>query len=76
MLYRYSEIFRTLLGVADLVLIASAWLGAYALRFNSGLPVPLGVPPAIDYVYALAVILPLFIALFRSHGLYEARRMD
>ena len=76
MLYRYSEVFRTLLGVADLVLIASAWLGAYALRFNSGLPVPLGVPPAIDYVYALAVILPLFIALFRSHGLYEARRMD
>ena len=76
MLYRYSEVFRTLLGVADLVLIASAWLGAYALRFNSGLPVPLGVPPAIDYVYPLAVILPLFIGLFRSHGLYEARRMD
>ena len=76
MLYRYSEVFRTLLGVADLVFLASAWLGAYALRFNLGLPVPLGVPPAIDYVYPLAVILPLFLGLFRSHGLYEARRMD
>ena len=76
MLYRYSEVFRTLLGVADLVIIASAWLGAYLLRFNTGLPTPLGVPPAIDYVYPLAAILPLFLALFRSHGLYEARRMD
>ena len=76
MLYRYSEVFRTLLGVADLVLIASAWLGAYVLRFNLGLPAPQGVPPAIDYVYALGVILPLFLWLFRSHGLYEARRMD
>jgi len=76
MLYRYSEVFRTLLGVADVVLIASAWLGAYLLRFNTGLPVTLGVPPPIDYVYPLAVILPLFVGLFRSHGLYEARRMD
>jgi Undecaprenyl-phosphate glucose phosphotransferase len=76
MLYRYSEVFRTLLGVADLVLIASAWLGAYVLRFNLGLPTPQGVPPPVDYVYPLAVILPLFLALFRSHGLYEARRMD
>jgi Undecaprenyl-phosphate glucose phosphotransferase len=76
MLHRYSEVFRTLLGVADLVIIASAWLGAYVVRFQSGLPTPLGVPPAIDYVYPLAVILPLFLALFRSHGLYEARRLD
>jgi len=76
MLYRYSEVFRTLLGVADLVLIATAWLAAYQLRFNTGLPAPLGVPPAIEYVYPLALILPLFLFLFRSHGLYEARRMD
>ena len=76
MLYRYSEVFRTMLGVADLVLVASAWFAAYHLRFNTGLPTPLGVPPAIDYVYPLAVILPLFLFLFRSHGLYEARRMD
>jgi len=76
MLYRYSEVFRTMLGVADLVLVACAWLAAYQLRFNTGLPAPLGVPPAMDYVYPLAVILPLFLFLFRSHGLYEARRMD
>jgi Undecaprenyl-phosphate glucose phosphotransferase len=75
-LHRYGEIFRTLLAVADLAIIAGAWLSAYVLRFNSGLPVPLGVPPAMDYVYPLALILPLFLGLFRSHGLYEARRMD
>lgn len=76
MLYRYSDIFRTLLGVADLVLVAGAWFGAYFLRFHSGLSVPLGIPPQIEYVYPLALILPLFLWLFRSHGLYEARRMD
>lgn len=76
MLYRYSEVFRTLLGVADLAVVAVAWLGAYGLRFESGLPVPLGVPPMLDYVYPLAVILPLHLGLFQTHGLYEARRMD
>jgi Undecaprenyl-phosphate glucose phosphotransferase len=76
MLYRYSEVFRTLLATADLMLISVAWLGAYAFRFNTGLPVPLGVPAPEPYLYALAVILPLFLFVFRSHGLYEARRMD
>ncbi len=76
MLFRYSEVFRTLLAVADLALITGAWFAAYVLRFNTGLPAPLGIPPAIQYVYPLAVILPLFLGLFGSHGLYEARRMD
>lgn len=76
MLYRYSEVFRSLLAAADVVLIASAWLGAYTLRFNTGWPAPLGVPAPEPYLYALVVILPLFLFLFRSHGLYTARRMD
>ena len=76
MLYRYSEVFRTLLGVADGVLVAAAWLAAYWLRFDTGMPVPLGVPETEPYVWALAVILPLYFVLFQTHGLYEARRMD
>ncbi len=76
MLYRYSEVFRTLIGVADGVLVAAAWLGAYWIRFDAGLPVPLGVPEAEPYAWALAVIVPLFFVLFQSQGLYEARRMD
>lgn len=76
MLYRYSEVFRTLLAVADISLIAAAWLGAYLLRFEAGLPVPLGVAPPEPYFYALAAIVPLFLVILRSHGLYETRRMD
>lgn len=76
MLYRYSEVFRTFLAVADMTLVAAAWLGAYVLRFDTGLPVPLGVPAPEPYVYALAVVMPLFLVVFRSNGLYEARRMD
>jgi len=76
MLYRYSDVFRTLLIGLDLALVAGAWLGAYALRFYSGLSTPLGVPPILDYLYPLAVMLPLFFALFQSQGLYAARRMD
>ena len=76
MLYRYSEVFRTFIGVADAALIAAAWLTAYWIRFDTGLPVPLGVPDTAPYVWALAVIVPLHLVLFQTHGLYEARRMD
>jgi Undecaprenyl-phosphate glucose phosphotransferase len=76
MLYRYSEVFRTLLICIDLALVACAWLGAYAIRFHTVIDSPRGVPPLADYVYALAVILPIFLWLFHSHGLYAARRMD
>jgi Undecaprenyl-phosphate glucose phosphotransferase len=76
MLYRYSEVFRTLMATVDGGLIALAWLSAYWLRFETGLPAPLGIPAADPYLYALGVIVPLYLVLFRSHGLYEARRMD
>ncbi len=76
MLYRYSDVFRTLLAAADLSWVGAAWLGAYLLRFHAGIPAPLGVPPASEYVYPLALILPLYLMLFRSHGLYAPRRMD
>ena len=33
MLHRYSEVFRTLLLVADLSLVALSWVAAYYLRF-------------------------------------------
>ena len=74
MLYRHSEVFRSLLMLADLALVAGAWLGAYGLRFHTGLPTPLGVPELGQYVTALVAILPLFFFLHRSHGLYDPRR--
>ncbi len=74
MLYRYGEVFRTLMVVADVLLVAAAWLGAYAIRFHTGLPIPLGVPPFQPYVEALAVLLPVWVLLFRAYGLYEPQR--
>jgi Undecaprenyl-phosphate glucose phosphotransferase len=74
MLYRHSEIFRTLLLVADLGIIGLAWLAAYWIRFETGIPAPLGVPEIGAYVEALVAILPLYFVLFRMRNLYEPRR--
>lgn len=76
MLHRYSDVFRTLLGVVDVTWVALAWLAAYAIRFHAGIPAPLGTPPLSAYLYPLPLILPLFLALFHAQGLYQARRMD
>jgi Undecaprenyl-phosphate glucose phosphotransferase len=76
LLHRYSEVFRTLLMVADVTLIAGAWLAAYWLRFNTGIPAPLGIPEFRSYLLPIALIVPLWLVLFRSHGLYEPRRTE
>jgi FlaA1/EpsC-like NDP-sugar epimerase len=76
MLYRYSEVFRTLMGVADTALVASAWLAAYWMRFHMGIPAPLGHQGPGAYFEALAVILPLWFVLFRSYGIYEPQRTE
>jgi Undecaprenyl-phosphate glucose phosphotransferase len=72
MLNRHGEVFRTLLGVGDLGLVAASWLAAYVLRFR--FDAPLGVPEFRAYVMLLSLILPLWFVLFRARGLYEAQR--
>jgi Undecaprenyl-phosphate glucose phosphotransferase len=74
MLNRHGEVFRTLLGLGDLALVAGSWLAAYGLRFRLGFDAPLGVPDFRSYVMLLAFILPLWFVLFRGRGLYEAQR--
>ncbi|HYB13406.1 MAG TPA: undecaprenyl-phosphate glucose phosphotransferase, partial [Myxococcota bacterium] len=76
MLNRHGEVFRTLLGVGDLVLVAASWLAAYGLRFRLGFDAPQGVPEFRAYVLLLALILPLWFVLLRSRGLYEAQRTN
>jgi Undecaprenyl-phosphate glucose phosphotransferase len=73
-LYRHSEIFRTLLIAADLGLVVSSWLAAYWIRFHTGFEAPSGVPEFRSYVEALVAIVPLWFLLFRAHGLYEPHR--
>jgi Undecaprenyl-phosphate glucose phosphotransferase len=74
MLYRYSEVFRTSLLVADMALVAGSWLAAYYVRFHTVIPAPLGVPEFQAYLPPLVVIIPLWIGLFRARGLYEPQR--
>jgi Undecaprenyl-phosphate glucose phosphotransferase len=73
MLYRYSEIFRTMLFLADLAWVALAWGAAYWIRFHSALPVEDPYKPE-HYVWGLAVALPATLLRFRSHGLYQPQR--
>ncbi|MCH2186372.1 sugar transferase, partial [Myxococcota bacterium] len=74
MLYRYSEVLRSLLITSDLALIAVAWLGAYWIRFFTVFEAPLGVPTLTAYVAALSAILPVGWILLRRQGLYQAKR--
>ena len=76
MLRRHSEIFRSVLLLADVSLVVASWLGAYALRFYAGLDAPLGVPPLGPYLVALGLVVPVWVWVFRSRGLYAPRRTD
>lgn len=61
--------------IADTAAITASYLFSYLFRFTSGL-VPLsGDPPSLSlYVSTLVVILPVYLLLFRSHGLYDPHR--
>jgi len=76
MLRRHSEIFRSVLLLADVLLVVASWLGAYALRFHAGFDAPRGVPPLEPYLVALGLIVPIWVWVFRSRGLYAPRRTD
>ena len=59
----------------DLSLVASAWLGAYFLRFHSELGTklfgpPLEAVPPQPYALVLLLIIPLWFQSFRARGLY------
>jgi Undecaprenyl-phosphate glucose phosphotransferase len=73
MLYRYSEVFRSLLLFTDLCLVALCWGAAYAIRF-AVFEAPLGTPPVDRYAWAGLLLLPAWAWIFRSHDLYEPKR--
>jgi exopolysaccharide biosynthesis polyprenyl glycosylphosphotransferase len=81
LLYRYSEVFRTLLVVADAVLVSAAWLLGWWISVRLGwVVVPAageegGVLAALRAHAALLVVtLPLFLLLIRGQGLYQPQR--
>jgi exopolysaccharide biosynthesis polyprenyl glycosylphosphotransferase len=66
-------LFAATVVVADVAALAGGLFLTYWLRFRL-FPAPLGVPTLASYVAALAVVVPLGVAVFRSHGLYHPRR--
>ena len=73
MLYRYSEVFRSLLLFTDLLLVAASWGIAYFVRF-AAFEAPRGIPSAERYAWAGLLLLPAWAWIFRSQHLYEPRR--
>jgi exopolysaccharide biosynthesis polyprenyl glycosylphosphotransferase len=76
MLHRHSEVFRSLLMLADLLLVAACWTAAYGLRFTIFWDEPADAwkPGFVHWMTPLLVILPLVFWMFRSRGLYRAHR--
>ncbi len=75
MFARSRQLFATGMFVVDAMLIATAWLGAYWLRFHAlGLPTPLGVPPLSLYVWSGAVLTPTALLVLRTFRLYRSAR--
>ncbi len=64
--------------VSDIVAIEAAFLVSYWLRFFSPLtglfPVTLGFPELVAYVEGSLVVIPAWLFLFKSRGMYQARR--
>lgn len=64
-----------LLLAAELVVLAAAWLGAHALRFEVvAWPAPLGETPMARRLSTLAVLLPAAIVVLASSGLHRPGR--
>jgi exopolysaccharide biosynthesis polyprenyl glycosylphosphotransferase len=76
LLHRYSEVFRSVLMLADMALVAACWAAAYALRFYVFWDEPAGTwkPGVAEYAWPLLGIVPLVFWMFRSRGLYRPQR--
>jgi hypothetical protein len=72
LLYRYSEVFRTLLVVADASLVSGAWLAAWWLSVQAGWIRP--EPGLRAHATLLLATLPMFLLLIRGQGLYQPQR--
>ncbi len=73
MLYRYSEVFRTLLVLADGLLVAAAWLAARQISHRLGWW-PGAAADAQEHAWLLVAVVPLFLLLFRGRRLYQPQR--
>ena len=75
MLKRHNRLLVTLYVLSDALIGVSAFIIAYALRFQLRLiPVPKGVPPLAQYLNLLPFIAAVVPLGFQLQGLYRLRR--
>src|SRR5262245_7686161 len=76
MLHHRSHLLRGCFLISDLTVTAFAWLGAYYLRFESGLmAVTLSHPDFFHCLRALPLVLLLALIAYQMGGLYEVHRL-
>lgn len=77
MIRQHAQFFKSLLFLLDMVLICAAWVGAYYLRFYTGLiEVPKGLPSFEPYAALLPPIIVTWAVVFNVFRLYRPRRIS
>ena len=74
MVKRYNRLLVAFHVVSDAMLAALAFVLAYVLRFESGLPVPKGSPPFDRYIKVLPLVAGLVVFAYYLQSLYRLRR--
>ena len=74
MMRRYNRLLVALFATSDAVLGMAAFLAAYLLRFETGLPVHKGFPPFAQYLRIAPFVGLLVPIAFQVQGLYRLRR--
>src|ERR1044071_6048903 len=76
MLKRYSELFKSLMLVNDLMFLTLAWWLAYLVRFHSNLPFSPEPYTFRHYVIAWLLLLVVYAGVFLALDLYRSRRIS
>jgi Undecaprenyl-phosphate glucose phosphotransferase len=76
LLKKHSQFFEHLLLLADLAIVALAWIAAFGYRFYlDPTPVVHGIPPLQPYLLLLMPMFFIWPMVFRAFGLYRPRRL-
>ncbi|HEX3279701.1 MAG TPA: undecaprenyl-phosphate glucose phosphotransferase [Pyrinomonadaceae bacterium] len=76
MLKRYSELFKSLMLVNDLMFLTLAWWLAYLVRFHSNLPFLPEPYTFRHYIIAWLLLLVVYAGVFLALDLYRPRRIS
>ncbi len=75
MLKQHNQVFIAAFVVADMFVVALAWLLAYYIRFDWGpVPAPLGRPPFSNYLPMVLFVWAIWGTVLRAFGLYHVTR--